>query len=210
MRLLQVTYMRLPQASASPLLQTLKVQGWPYGPFGGICLDHQGLQLLVHCFPGLRDLRLGAAVEQHADLSPLVQLQQLTALTVSFDLDAKTAQGLAVLTGLRRLTIYTACLPAVALLWLAKLQNLDQLDIYAGQCSLLRRGFEEVSEELLKHLERDHSMLRLETSPVSCLVQRQMYTFICSPCSSCGYAAGVTRSVCIRHTHLGVCPVEDW
>jgi hypothetical protein len=114
-----------------PLLQTLKVQGWPYGPFGGICFSQQDLHLLVQCFSGLRDLRLGAAVEPHADLSPLVQLQQLTALTVSFDLDATTAQGLAVITGLRRLTIYTACLPAVALLWLAKLQKLNQLDIYA-------------------------------------------------------------------------------
>jgi hypothetical protein len=131
-------------------------------------LDHQALQLLVQFCPGLRNLELGAAVERHADLSLLVQPQQLTALTVCLKLDAETAQGLAVLTGLKRLTLQAACLPAVALLWLTKLQNLDDLYISVG---LRSYGFDEISEELLEHPEVNQSSLHLETRSVSCQVQ---------------------------------------
>jgi hypothetical protein len=132
------------------------------------CLDQQDLQLLVQCCPGLRDLQLGAAVGQHADFSPLVQLQQLTALAVCLDLDDKTAQDLAVLTGLRRLDMNAACLPAVALERLTKLQDLDVLHISAG---LRSDGFYKISEELLKHPEANQRGLHLETRSVSCQVQ---------------------------------------
>jgi hypothetical protein len=90
----------------------------------------QDLQLLVQCCPGLRDLQIGAAVE-FADVSPVMQLRQLTALTVCLELDDVTAQGLAVLTGLKRLDIHTPCLPAVALAWLTKLQDIDELSIHS-------------------------------------------------------------------------------
>jgi hypothetical protein len=149
-----------------PLLQTLVVDEPDYDRLARACLHHpeiRDLQLLVQCCPGLRDLQLGAAVEEHADLSPLQQLQQLTALSVCCALDYYTAQGLAALTQLRRLTVHTVNLPAVALPWLTQLLNLDDLDIQ----SKFDRGFKEVSEELLKHPEVTSSGLHLKTRPVS-------------------------------------------
>jgi hypothetical protein len=152
------------------MLQTLEVDVWPDYEYDRTRCDHQALQLLVQCCPGLRDVQLGAAVAKHADLSPLKQLQQLTSLRVCFDLGDKTAQGLAVLAGLRRLRIDTDCLPAVALAWLTKLENLVELGIHAD-CEPEDGGFRQISEELLKHPEVTQYKLHLETRSVSCHVR---------------------------------------
>jgi hypothetical protein len=175
-----------------PLLQTLDVDNTPCWRYGHTCLDYHSLQLLVQCCPGLKDLRLGATVEEYADLSPLMQLQQLqqlTALSVCLEFNDKTAQGLAVLTGIKRLTIDAPSLPAVALLWLTKLQNLHKLGIYAA---MRQQGpffgytpeetpFREVSEELLKHPEVNEFRLHLESRSVSCQVHCQcVHLYVCT------------------------------
>jgi hypothetical protein len=164
-----------------PLLQTLEVEYSPTWQYWSTCSVSQlivyDLQLLVQCCPGLRDLQI--AVEGEADLFPLTQLQQLTALTVCLKLDENTAQGLAVLTGLKKLGLHTVCLPAAALAWLTKLQNLDSLGIFAetpqgpgNRYSPTEPIFYKISEELLKHPEVNHQFgLHLKTRLVSCGVQ---------------------------------------
>jgi hypothetical protein len=155
-----------------PLLQTLEVEEHPTRLYGRTRCNHEGLQLLVQCCSGLRRLGVGAAVDQHEDLSPLMQLQQLTALSVYLELDDLTAQGLAVLTGLRRLTIHTGILLAESLVWLTKLRNLEELRIGADD-SPEAPGFCQISEELLKHPGVDQFGLHLETRLVSRQVQCQ-------------------------------------
>jgi hypothetical protein len=162
-----------------PLLQTMEVDVWPADlfddtvSFGRTRFSNQDLQLLVQCCTGLRDLQLGAALRDCADVSPLMQLQQLTALSVCFKLDEQTAQGLAVLTGLEGLTIHIVDLPAVALAWLTKLQNLNTFTINADCFEDPDRGFQQISEELLKHPEVNRYRLHLKTRSVSCRVQCQ-------------------------------------
>jgi hypothetical protein len=151
-----------------PLLQTLKVAESPWWQYKHTYLDHHDLQLLVQCCPGLRDLRLGAAVQDYADVSPLMQLQQLTALTVCLEVGDTAAQGLAVLTGLRRLTIHSSILPAAALAWLTNLRDLEELGIYAEFTPPGHWGFQGISPQLVSHHpDVDDSSLYLAMHAVS-------------------------------------------
>jgi hypothetical protein len=151
--------------SSRPLLvlQTLVFDDWRNCIYTNACVSKQGLQLLVQCCPGLRDLQLDARVEEDADLSPLQQLQHLTALSVfSFALGSGTVGGLAALTGLRRLSILTAAARYLrdVFAWLTKLQNLDNLEILSAYST----GFDEDRcEQLLKQAKVSRMELHLET-----------------------------------------------
>ncbi|KAF6257754.1 hypothetical protein COO60DRAFT_1522041 [Scenedesmus sp. NREL 46B-D3] len=121
------------------------------------CMDTHGLQHLMQCCPGLQQLQLGAAVDNDADLSPLLQLRHLTALGVCMDMSERTARRLAALTGLKSLTIPTPILLEEVLVHLAKLQNLNSLSLQVDKdraANLL-----DISPELLQCLERGISLL---------------------------------------------------
>jgi hypothetical protein len=150
-----------------PLLQVLELDSshkWR-GKLCGSCMDHQGLQLLVQCCPGLQQLGLGAAVGENADLSPLLQLKYLTSLSVCMSLCISTVQCLVAFNGLRSLTFHTEILPDLALMWLAKLQHLVSLDII---CCAGRSEFDEFGPELQRHaLMRSPAQMSLRQVTVS-------------------------------------------
>jgi hypothetical protein len=137
------------------------------------CMTSEDLGYLVQCCPSLRQLELGAAVAEGADVSPLEQLQQLTALSMCTPLSLKVAARLAVLTHLKSLAVLTETLKDQVLVLLAKLPRLDSLYI----CHPTTEGpyFSGMSTELM----RQH--------PQQLLLSTHLVSSLCSaaalPCS---------------------------
>ena len=141
MEVLITLYRPLCSLTVLKILQIDRIDRWR----GHYCPGLQELQNIFYC-PNLQHLLFGVGLPSGADLTPIMQLQQLTALLLATDAHVKTASCLASLAGLKQLTLRTFNLPDESLLCLAALTGLSVLSIAAVDDV---GGFHGLSKELL-------------------------------------------------------------
>jgi hypothetical protein len=148
------------------VLQIDTLQDWQFH-----CPGLLRIPRFSHCCPNLQQLQFGAPLSTCVDLTPMMQLQQLTELLLLTLLDKSMAASLASLTGLKKLTLHTWQLPDEALLQLTALTGLEELLITAGRSNT---GFEGMSQGLREALHGDlllaaeqRTRLRLQHNAVS-------------------------------------------